>query len=191
MTRGRVYGSDTPFCAWMRTCPDLPSHSKNFGFTSSDNDITVHKYMTSVDSIGTREVQAIMQVEIKTRCGKPEESQMDTLSKLNLFKGYKRVNGTHINFFGVFILVLSGTKPENSKRMWWGKIPEGKVCNNASNLIWVPVDKDKLIKLLRFDLHPVSLTTNAFRRHHKTREILVTETTPLGFECDRILIKRS
>ena len=44
MVRERMYGSDTEFCAWMRSCKDLPSYGDTFGFVASDNDVTVHRY---------------------------------------------------------------------------------------------------------------------------------------------------
>lgn len=191
MTRERMYGSDTEFCAWMRACSDLPSYSKDFGFVASDNDVTVHRYLTSVDGVGTREVQGIMQIEVKTRQGKPSESQMDTLSKLNLFKSEKKVRGVYVRFFGVFVLVLSGTTPDDSDHMWWCSIPSDDFISKAELMHINNISKPQLIDLLRFEIHPVNLQKQPFRRHHKTSEILITETTPLGFECERILIKRS
>jgi hypothetical protein len=191
MTRARIYGSDTPFCDWLRKCKELPSYSFDCGVVAADNDVTIHRYLSCVDSVGTREVQAIMQVEVKTRSGLPTESQLDTLSKLNLFRGSRVDKGTHIRFFGVFLLVLSGTSPDDSKDIWWCGIPEGKVIKSASALRWRSITKPQLISILKFDLHPVNLESNPFRRHHKTSEVVQIEQTPLGFECERVLIKRS
>lgn len=191
MTRERAYGSDTAFCAWMRNCPDLPSYSPDFGFTASDNDITVHRYLTSVDRVGTREVQGIMQIEIKTRQGKPSASQMDTLSKVNLFSGSKKIGGVQVTFFGVFVLVLSGTTPDDSEALWWGGIPKMTIITNASSLKWNRVDKSMLVKLLRFERHPRDLSEVAFRRRHKTSEIVIVETSPLGYQYERKITHRS
>lgn len=191
MTRERIYGSDTEFCAWMRSCAELPSYSKDFGFVASDNDITVHRYLTSVDAVGTREVQGIMQIEVKTRTGKPSTSQMDTISKLNLFSGKKKSRGVEVTFFGVFLLVMEGTNPDDSKNMWWGVIPRNQIFTDANLLKWKPINRATLIRLLRFDLHPVSLTTKTFRRHHKTTEIIEMEISPLGFEFEKRIIKKS
>ena len=196
MTRERIYGSDTEFCAWVRTCKELPSFSQDFGVVACDNDVTIHRYMHSVDGIGSRDVQSIMQIEIKTKrgnpkSGKPSNSQMDTISKLNLFEGEKDVDGQHVRFFGVFLLVLSETTPDNSESMWWGVIPRGVCVSNATLLKWRLINRDALIKLLRFEIHPVNFARNPFRRHHKTREIVSTETTELGFEVERKIIKRS
>lgn len=192
MTRERFYGSDTEFCAWMRSCADLPSYSKDFGFVASDNDITIHRYMSCVDNIGTREVQGIMQIEVKTRLKIPESSQMDTLSKLNLFCGQKKKDGVDIRFFGVFILVMEGTTPDDSENMWWGVIPKGKVFSNAvKNIKSYQINKKMLIKIMRFDVHPRNLTPEPFRRHHKTSEIMVSKISPLGFEYDEKITKKS
>ena len=191
MTRERFYGSDTEFCAWMRSCADLPSYSQDFGFVASDNDITVHRYLTSVDGIGTREVQGIMQVEVKTRTGKPSLSQMDTISKLNLFSGTKKSNGVHVTFFGVFLLIMDGTDPDNSENIWWGCIPRKQTLSDAKNLKWHIINRTKLIQLLRFDIHPQSLTTKTFRRHHKTNEVIETAMSELGFEYEKRIITRS
>jgi hypothetical protein len=169
----------------------LPSYSKDFGFVASDNDVTVHRYLTSVDGVGTREVQGIMQIEVKTRQGKPSESQMDTLSKLNLFSSEKVVSGVYVRFFGVFVLVLSHTSPDDSEFMWWCSIPKGLFISDAKKMKITSIDKATLIQLLRFELHPVSLVKKPFRRHHLTREILQVETTPLGFEVEKTITKRS
>lgn len=191
MTRERFYGSDTEFCAWMRSCADLPSYSHDFGFVASDNDVTVHRYLTSVDSLGTREVQGIMQVEVKTRTGKPSFSQMDTISKLNLFSGTKKNNGVHVTFFGVFLLIMDGTDPDNSGNIWWGCIPRKQTLTDAKNLKWHVINRTKLIQLLRFDIHPQSLTPKTFRRHHKTTEVIETAISELGFEYEKRIITRS
>jgi len=191
MTRARVYGSDTPFCDWLRKCEDLPSFSFDCGIVATDNDVTIHRYMSCVDAVGTRQVQAIMQIEVKTRSGKPSESQLDTLSKLHLFRGSRVQSGVHIRFFGVFVLVFSGTSPDDSDCIWWCCIPDGKVIKDASSLSCKAISRLDLIRVLKFDLHPVSLQPNPFRRHHKTNEVVQVEQTPLGFECERLVIRRS
>lgn len=192
MTRERMYGSDTDFCAWMRRCKDLPSYGDDFGFVASDNDLTIHRYKTSVDSIGTREVQGIMQIEIKTRNGKPPASQTDTLTKLNLFCGDKTVNGVSIRFFGVFVLVLPGTHPTETELMWWGASPKDKFLSDAKHMTWSKINYQELIDLLRFERHPRDLRErNPFRRRHKTTQFVEVEKTPLGFDVEKIVTKRS
>lgn len=128
-------------------------------------------------------------VEIKTRRGKPSASQMDTLSKLNLFNGQKTVKGQTIRFFGVFVLVMDGTDPDNSTGMWWGSLRG--VTTNASDLKWKRIDSKTLIGILRFDLDPYSFVKNTFRRHHKRTEIIVTKMSSLGFEFDECVVRES
>lgn len=191
MTRERFYGSDTDFCAWLRACKELPSFGKDFGLSVSDNDVTLHRYMTSVDSVGTREVQAIMQIEVKTRLGKPPSAQMDTLSKLNMFAGHLETRQGHVRFFGVFILVIDGTDPDNSKSMFWGVIPKSLIVTDAKRLKWRMIDRADLISLLRFEKHPATFDPNTFRRHHLTRRIMRVVRTPLGFEIEKPFTSRS
>ena len=83
MTRQRHFGNDTPFCAWMRAHPRLPSSGPVFGFTATDSDVVVHRYKAEVDGVGTRDMQAIMQIEVKTSMSQPKPSQLDTLMRLN------------------------------------------------------------------------------------------------------------
>lgn len=202
MTRSRIYGSDTPFCAWMRSRTDLPSYGDpNFGFVASDNDVTIHRYLSEVDGIGTREVQGLMQIEVKTRRSHGDDggpatnglrsSQIDTLSKLNLFCGDKRVHGQWIRFFGVFLIVMDGTTPANSSTMWWGVLPKNTVLGDWHDAKWRRISMGTLISLLRFDRHPRTLQTHPLRRHHKTSSIMVTERAPLGFPVERRLVMRS
>ena len=195
MTRARFFGSDTPFCGWIRACPELPSVGNNLGFSVTDNDVILHRYMTSIDKIGTREVQCLMQLEVKTRSGKPRESQMDTLTKLNLFHGTKihidRGITYTIRYFGYFILVMSDTTPDDSEKMWWGSIPFGIVSNNANKLKWVRINKTLLIQLLRFDINPRTFEKIILRRHHKTSHFYEQVKAPLGFMVEEHLIKRS
>lgn len=191
MVRERSFGSDVEFCEWMRNCNDLPSYGKDFGFVATDTDLVVHRYLTSVDSIGTREVQGLMQIEVKTRMGKPQPSQMDTLSKLNLFADEKVVSGVYVRFFGVYILVLQNTTPDNSSHIWWVKIPKGKFYSDPKLSVIKQIDRGCLIDILRFERHPDNLEKLPFRRHHKTQDIYVDELTPLGFTVERRITKRS
>lgn len=156
MTRERSFGSDVPFCRWMREQKELPSDSKDCGFVATDVDLMVHRYRTSINGVGTREFQKIMHIEIKTRQGLPSESQMDTLSKLNLFSGSREDSeGHHIRHYGVFVLVLTATCPNSSSKMWWGYIPRKRIVRDARDgLCWRRISKPRLIKLLKFEIHP-------------------------------------
>lgn len=53
--------------------------------------MVVHRYLSEVDGAGTRDVQAIMQIEVKTSMSTPTPSQLDTLMKLNMFRGEPKI----------------------------------------------------------------------------------------------------
>lgn len=180
MTRMRVFGSDKPFCDWVRHCRFLPSSSFEFGVCIDDVDLIVHVYKTPVDAVGTREVQSLMFLEVKTRGGELLMHQQDTLKKLNWFRGIK--NG--VRHFGVSVLKMSGTTPIKSQNIWWGRFKN-------DSLAYRKIDVATLIELLKFNMHPDNLGRRPFRRHHKTQTIVEQETTPLGFVCDLKKTKRS
>jgi hypothetical protein len=189
MTRDRMFGSDTPFMDWMRRHRDLPSYSSDCGFVQTDCDTILHRYLTSVDNIGTREVQGIMHLEIKTRGGRPTTSQADTLFKLHQFSGAISVNSQHVQHFGVYFVSVSDTSPENSDVIEWGDF---KKATYASQIRWTVIDRDLLISLLRFEVKPwPPFEKRPFRRRHKTQAIYLQERAPLGFETYRQVTKRS
>ncbi len=187
MTRPRIYGSDTAFCAWMRRQESLPSFSRECGFVALDNDLTIHRYLTGIqDSLGTRDIQSMLHLEVKTRDGDPTKSQRDTLRKKHLFRGEKKHRGQIVRWWGVYFLKMSGMSPDDSTSMQWG------IFRHQSDIVsWRDIDRETLLKLLRFELHPGNLTSQPFRRHHLTREYSIEETTPLGFSVERIIQRRS
>lgn len=185
MTRERIYGSDTPFCEWMRNCKDLPSYSQTCGFVALDNDLTIHRYLTEVDGQGTREIQALMHVEIKTRNGEPHPSQHDTLFKIHKSCcGFKGINNQMVVHYGVSILSLSGLTPDDSDSIRWGRF-------KGVLLSYKTISRKQLIQLLRFEIHPDNLSRRPFRRHHKTSRVCAIVKTPLGFETEHVLTVRS
>lgn len=185
MTRLRIYGSDVPFCAWMRACRDLPSTSEVCGFVANDVDLFLHRYLVEIDKMGSREIQAMMYVEVKTRNGSPSSSQHDSLWKQNAFQGAKRLRGDYIRHFGVSILRLSGLTPDDSSEMRWGRF------TNAGELCWREIGYSTLTALLRFELHPQSFEFRPFRRHHLKEIITTTVKVPLGFETEAIVCRTS
>lgn len=192
MNRPRMFGSDTPFCAWLRRQQEeLPSYSETCGFVASDNDVHIHCYMTEIDSRGTREIQALMFLEIKTRGGRVHDSQRDTLVKLHacLAKGNIVFSGQTIRHFGVSFIFLSGMDPDDSETIYWGRFDQSKPFSRV--IRGKKITKEQLLKLLRFELHPDNLAPRPFRRHHKTRQIVELVKTPLGFVCEEIITKRS
>ena len=192
MTRDRLYGSDTPFGQWLRQQPDLDSHQE--GLVISDSDWMFQKYrMNIVDNVGTRELQFLMMVEVKTRCGEPSSSQQETLffyhQMLNRKTMLRRINRSPVMVwsFGVFVLSLEGEEPEASHRMRWG------VFQSDGSLQYFCTNSIETIKeVLRFDRRPSEPQKELeLRRHHSTQEITVTECMPLGFAIEKVVMRRS
>src|SRR5262245_34604620 len=103
MIRQRMFGSDVPFMAWLRRQQkELPSYSANVGFVATDIDLFIHRYLTEIDSRGTREIQALMLIEVKTHSGLPSDSQRDTLAKVHACCPFRAVDygGQTIRHFG-------------------------------------------------------------------------------------------
>lgn len=184
MTRCRSYGEDTPFSEWMRSNPRMPSYSSECGFVATDNDFTLHRYMVSRDAMGTRDIQPIMQLEVKTRCGVPSKSQQDTLWKRHMFRG-QRGSSPVIWNFGVYVLSMMDERPDTSAEMRWGAFTK------SGSLRWTSIDLLQLEKLLLFEIDPENLKPQAFRRHHKTQENLVKTISPLGFEYLKPVVTKS
>ncbi len=184
MTRNRMYGSDVPFCEWMRSCEDLPSFSAQCGFVATDIDLLIHRYLMAVDGEGSRDIQAILHIEVKTRGSEVNASQRDTLWKQNCFNGAQIINGDYIRHFGVSVLKLSDTTPLDSEMQWGRFKPDGI-------LFYRTITYKMLIGLFRFELHPDNFQPRPFRRHHKTRTIRTTVTEPLGFDTEAIVTQRS
>lgn len=177
MTRMRVFGEDKPFLDWVRNRKDIPSSSAICGVGVADVDAFFHRYLMAVDEIGTREVQALMHVEVKTRNGRPTGSQVDTFWKLHAFRGAQIIGGRYVRNFGSSFLVLSGETPDDSDSIQWGRF-----VGSTREIRYIPIDIKQLIALLRFDIHPDNLQTRPFRRHHKRHEIVTKVREPLGFE---------
>ncbi len=188
MTRDRLFGSDVPFMSWCRSCDLLPSWSTDCGWVQTDVDSFIHRYLTCVDSQGTREVQPMMEIEVKTRSGNLTSSQVDTYRKKHAttiphlkWKGQTLVN------YGVSFVRMDGSSPADSQWLMWGRF-KPSAC---FDVVWHDINIAQLIRLLRFELHPETLAENTFRRHHKTRSIVVAEATALGFVAERELVTRS
>lgn len=177
MTKKRIYGEDKDFMAWVRAHPDLPSYSVNHGRTVNDVDFLIHQYMTTVDAMGSREIQQIMHIETKSRGGVPDFAQVDTLFKEHLMKvGKKKINQQQVRHYGVSVLSMSGTSPENSDHLRWGRFRIKGV------LRFRIIRTQTLVDLLTFRIDPDTLKPIDYRRHHKTRVVERIEQTPLGFE---------
>jgi hypothetical protein len=188
MTRDRLFGSDAPFMSWCRSCKLLPSWSADCGWVQTDVDSFIHRYLTCVDRQGTREVQPMMEIEVKTRSGNLTASQIDTYRKKHATTiPHLKWNGQWLVNYGVSFVRMDGTSPVDSQSMMWGRFKR----SSLTEIAWHEIVLEQLIDLLRFELNPDTLAKNSFRRHHKTRKVLVCEETPLGFIADRELTARS
>lgn len=194
MARDRLFGSDVPFCAWMRRQEELPSDGATCGFAATDVDVLVHRFKENADGLGTRAIQAMMLLEVKTRGAPPTDSQRDTLFKhMCCLKNRKAIRNEagrieYVRHFGVSFLVLEGTDPEDSAGMQWGRFD---LKSDAQRIRWCDVTVPQLLALLRFEIHPDDFKNrNPFRRHHKTREIIETRNDGL-FPYEHVVVKRS
>jgi hypothetical protein len=151
----------------MRNCPELDSMQ---GIVRTDCDHIIHRY-----KFETRDVQAIMIVEVKTHEKELPETQRDTLHMINQLMRNRRSNihkdvkfqagngalkvksamtmqDVMIRNFGVHTIRFSHSNPLDSVRIWWNK----RLVNVA-----------QLIKLLRFDLDPDTLRPMDMRIHQR------------------------
>ncbi len=188
-TAWRGYGDETEIGKWIRSNKDLPSRSSGSAFSVTNTDLTVHGYMQCVDGIGTRSVQSLIRVEFKSHGKEPDAWQLDTLFKEHVginrhAKGYM-VKGSVVVNHGICICVCSGSTPESSEWIKWGRFkPSGAVE-------WMQISIPQLNGILRFDLHPRTLRRQWLRRHHKAEVVIKVTVTPLGFEVEQELVKRS
>jgi len=137
---GREITLETDFERWVRNCPALDSVRE--GIVRFDLDLLLHKYKTHEDGKGSREVQHLMFIEVKTNMASPSAAQTDTLSMLNQVLRNRRPNVNSRNRFqaelapvkvkskmlgkmvtlkmyGGHLLQFDGTDPTNSTQMKW------------------------------------------------------------------------
>ncbi len=185
MTRDRIFGEDTEFSGWLRRQQNIPSSL----VVATDCDYVIHRYKNPVDGIGTREIQALMILEVKSRNGEPRFAQLDTMWLQHRCSSTTnrriREKGNSVTHHGVSFLSLSGTTPENSAMMRWGRFGKAAAIN------WKPVDRPTLESLLLFNLHPDNFAPEPYRRHHKTSVIERVITFPLGFSSPVTVETRS
>jgi hypothetical protein len=129
-----------------------------------------------------------MEIEWKTRGGDLTDSQIDTYRKKHaMIQPQLKWHGQQLVNFGVSVVRISGTTPEDSEWIRWGRF----IRSHYANMAWKEISVPQLLKLIRFDMHPDTFNENPFRRHHKTRKFHVVETSALGFSVERELTSRS
>jgi hypothetical protein len=193
MTRIRHYEQDSPFGSWLReqSKSNLPSVCLDGGFTATDVDMIVMRRW----QINEVSLQNIMFVEVKTRNGLLKTGQDYIFNALNRFRGVRANEGSKVQFYGVCGLLMSGTSPLDSEKITWCRQPWNKPIRGdtfRNDELSTQISVDTLIKILAWDLHPVSLKKYkpSVKGNHGQTEIVTKETTLLGFEVDRVIIKR-
>lgn len=188
MARGRIHGSDVPFMAWCRSNPHLPAAGQQCGWVQTDVDAFIHRYLHLIDGVGTRELQAMMEVEVKTWGAMPSPSQEDTLRKKHLTtRNQVRLGRQVIRNFGVTVVSMDATTPDDSSVIKWCRFRD----KPPHDLIVAEVTAFELVELLRFDRNPDTLEKNWLRRHHATRRVVEKTVTPLGLEVEQLVVWRS
>ena len=199
MTRLRYYEEGTPFGNWLRNQDDLPSKSASLGFIASDIDMVCHRWFHHATG---KHIQCVMIIEVKTRGARPRFAQMESLSALQIFAGKKNVSIHKSNneyrqyrFYGVMQLLLSNTSPDDSDNIIWARWPWDRYGSDKlmtdTHLIETAIDAETLKKILRFDLHPISLKPfKPFKSHHGHRLIDQEVVLPLGFSIQERVLRR-
>ena len=168
MTVSRRDKDDSPFGDWIRHHAGLDSIRERLSIT--DSDYWIHRYRAHSDKNGERAVDQIMLVELKTNMRDVPFAQRDTLVLVNqlLRRASKRPDGRRshvllkgiisgetrrVRCFGVHLLQLGSTRPDNS----------------AGSILWDHryLTEEMLVEVLRFDRDPDSpMRRMDLRRHH-------------------------
>lgn len=153
-----VHTVETDFERWVRGHQQLQSRD---GIVRFDLDMLLHRYKTCSDGVGTREIQCMMFVEVKTFMADMSDAQRDTLGVLNDLLRNRRKNihsnprkqcgnltkvrsrmlqrDIRIALFGGHLLQMDSSDPDNSSRILWDR---------------EQIAKDELIAVLRFENDP-------------------------------------
>jgi hypothetical protein len=190
MTTSRRDNEGTRFGLWLRQQEQLDS--TEHGLAATDIDMILHRFAPHIDAVGTREMQLMFALEVKTYSKQCTTSQQETLffNHQLLFNRRTLVHDLYGNkrtlwHFGWYLLELDGECPESSSTLIWGKFtPKGE---------WnkIEISENTLIALLGLTKRPDTLRKLDLRRHHKTRAIVIKERMPLGLVVSTLVMKRS
>ena len=176
----RDHTIETAFSRWMRKNPRIGSSPDAAAIVSFDCDVLLHKYLTYNDTLGSRDIQAMMFIEVKTFGAEMTGAQRDTLGILNQIlrnrkgtpnakkrriqascgdskdKAWSKLNKKWviIRLFGGHLLQFSGQCPITSQEIEWDR---------------KPIKVEQLVLLLRFELDPDTLMPIDWRRHHRNK----------------------
>lgn len=196
MTAPRRHGEDTPFGKWVRDQEGL--ESRQCSMNLCDVDMLFQKYRTDIDTgeaagLDPRDVQLCMLVEVKTFDVEPNEHQREILfyhhQLLRTKRRLRRIGNlpmVSVWHYGVFVLRLRGTRPEEGAPMLWGQF------DKHGGLAWTRISRVwQLIEILGFNWHPDTLQPLRLRRHHKNAPLVCQETTAIGITVPTLVTKRS
>jgi hypothetical protein len=190
--------SQSGFLGWLRDNPRLDSIKQ--GVVATDCDLWIHKYKT----LGSREYQFLMLLEIKEYGKRVDKWQRDTLhianqllrnrrnktkfqrsSEPRIEKVFSVLANKHVNVccFGVHSLIIhgDGRKTDLCKLTWDSQ--HEITAEQLESLLLFDTDPDDLSKL---DHRP---TGNGGR--HKTTVTTKRVVSELGLEYDKPIVRRS
>lgn len=159
--------TDTPFGSWIRNHPQLDSIRERLSVT--DSDWWIHQYRARTAKAGSKMLDNVMLVEVKTHEADVRFAQRDTLFLVNqMLRKSSVVNGRrryvkcvsptvgetrYVRLFGVHVLTFSGNTPVDSDRIVWDS---------------TVIDEQILVELLCFKRDPDSpLRQLDTRLHHR------------------------
>lgn len=178
---GNPVSTEQPIKSWIRGHRDLDS--RRACLCIGDSDLWVQRYGTRRGTTGVdRSVMYIMLVEIKTHGRELDESQRELLGfvsellrtkpfaeqrvggrfvaghrqNVRLIRSYSSGRPIQLHCYGVHLLRLSGSTPEDSEKITWDQHP---------------VTKKQLVGLLRYDLDPDSLREIEHRSHKRKVDV--------------------
>ncbi len=171
MTRPRRDGNEPPFNQWFRDNPRLDSIKESLSVL--DSDLWDHKFRIHSDRRGSRDVQHLSLIEVKTFEAELTEAQRDTLWVITtalmrkkegcnrpfIFQmphyfrngSNRRCNLRTVWCWGAHVLRMSHDSPQSSGWMMWDK---------------KEIDVEMLEELLRFERDHFTLRPRSDRRHH-------------------------
>lgn len=164
---GCMTTEESPMERWIREHPRLDSRN---GIVRFDVDILLHRFKTFDDLKGSRFIEFMMFIEVKTFSAELTDSQQDTLGLLNQLLRNRRPNmhgsprrqlegqpamaysrkkkrEVPLRLLGGHLLQLSGSSPLDSESIFWD---------------YKRIDIETLVELMLFDRDPDNL--NASRR---------------------------
>lgn len=186
MTRAFGGHLDCPHCgASMTAETELEREIRNeptvdscrVGIVRFDLDILLHRYMFHTDKRGSRDIQAMMFIEVKTNGAVLTLAQRDTLSILSQCLRNRRRNinsdkkGLHLeNHIPLAMAYSHVLRRKIALRLFGGHLLQlsGKGLKSSSIIMWdgKRIDVETFWKLIRFELDPDSLRKLDLRRRY-------------------------